>query len=67
MIETCNRDRLDYGRVDYYFKFEWSDATIQTIAWKCLQLAIQRLNRDVVLAKICNDLLPTNRCSTMQV
>ncbi|OEU11291.1 hypothetical protein FRACYDRAFT_246405 [Fragilariopsis cylindrus CCMP1102] len=41
------------------YKFGWSDSIINTIAWKCLQLAIQRINRDVVLAKICNDLLPT--------
>jgi hypothetical protein len=32
---------------------------IQIVAWKCIRLAIQTLNRDIVLTKICNDLLPT--------
>jgi hypothetical protein len=41
------------------YKFGWSNETITGIAWKCLKLAIQRINRDVLLTKICNDLLPT--------
>ena len=32
---------------------------ITGIAWKCLKLAIHRINRDVLLTKICNDPLPT--------
>jgi len=36
-----------------------SDEMIQIVAWKCIRLAIQTLNRDIVLTKICNDLLPT--------
>ena len=41
------------------YRFEWSDSTIQTIAWKCLSLAIQRIRRDVLVTKVCNELLPT--------
>ena len=40
-------------------KFCWSDEIVTSIVWKSLSLAIPRLNRDVVLTKICNDLLPT--------
>ncbi|OEU15138.1 hypothetical protein FRACYDRAFT_239817 [Fragilariopsis cylindrus CCMP1102] len=40
-------------------KFGWSNDTITGIAWKCLKLATRRINRDVLLTKICNDLLPT--------
>ena len=40
-------------------KFCWSDEIVTSIVWKSLSLAIARLNRDVVLTKICNDLLPT--------
>jgi hypothetical protein len=28
-------------------------------AWKCLSLAIQRINQDVLITKVCNDLLST--------
>ena len=41
------------------YKFGWSNDTITGIVWKCLKLATQRINRDVLLTKICNDLLPT--------
>ena len=41
-------------------KYNWSDSVIQMIAWKCLTLALKRINRDVVLTKICNDILPTH-------
>jgi hypothetical protein len=41
------------------YRFEWSDWTIQTIAWKCLSLAIQRIHRDVLVTKVCSKLLPT--------
>jgi hypothetical protein len=41
------------------YRFEWSDLTIQTIAWKCLSLAIQRIRQDVLVTKVCNELLPT--------
>ena len=41
------------------YKFGWSNEMITGIAWKCLKLAIQRINRDVLLTKICNDPLPT--------
>jgi hypothetical protein len=41
------------------YKFQWSNEIIETISWKCLSLAIQRINRDVLITKICNDLLPT--------
>ena len=32
---------------------------MNSIAWKCLNLGLKRINREVVLVKICNDLLPT--------
>ena len=41
-------------------KYSWSDSGIQIIAWKCLTLALQQINRDVVLTKICNDILPSH-------
>ena len=41
------------------YKFQWSNEIIEAIAWKCLSLAIQRINRDVLITKVCNDLLPT--------
>jgi hypothetical protein len=56
-------------------RFGWADDIIGIIAWKCLALAAQRINRTVLLTKVCNDLLPTaltlqeqtyqgsNRCS----
>jgi len=40
-------------------KFGWSDTIIGTIAWKCLSLAVRRLNNSVLLTKVSNDLLPT--------
>jgi hypothetical protein len=42
------------------YKFQWSNDTIEDISWKCLALAIRRINRNVVLTKVCNDLLPTS-------
>jgi hypothetical protein len=39
--------------------FGWSDEIIGTIAWKCLLLAIRRINCSVLLTKVCKDLLPT--------
>ena len=42
-------------------KYNWSDTTIQSIAWKSLALAIERIDRDVLLTKICNNILPTFR------
>ena len=40
-------------------KYEWNNKTVKDIAWKCLNLGLQRINREVILVKICNDLLPT--------
>ena len=37
----------------------WSDNTVQVIAWKSLSLGINRINRTVLVTKICNRLLPT--------
>jgi hypothetical protein len=42
------------------YKFQWSNETIEVIAWKSLALAIKRINRNVLLTKVCNDLLPTS-------
>ncbi len=41
------------------YRFEWSNDTIGIIAWKSLSLAIQRIQRNVLITKVCNDLLPT--------
>ena len=40
-------------------KHEWNNKTVNDIAWKCLNLRLQRINREVILVKICNALLPT--------
>jgi len=40
-------------------RFGWSDDVIHSIAWKCLTLAARRINRSVLMTKVCNDLLPT--------
>jgi hypothetical protein len=40
-------------------RFEWNEEIINIISWKCLSLAVQRIQRDVLLTKVCNDLLPT--------
>ena len=40
-------------------KFNWSDALIQLIAWKSLSCGIRRVQRNCLVTKICNDLLPT--------
>jgi hypothetical protein len=41
------------------YRFSWPEDIIEVIAWKCLSLAIQRIDRDVLITKVCNDLLPT--------
>ena len=38
---------------------KWNRKTVQTIAWKCLNLGLKPLDQEVVLVKICNNLLPT--------
>ena len=38
---------------------KWNRKTVQEISWKCLNLGLRQLDREVVLVKICNDLLPT--------
>mmetsp|Transcript_18524 Transcript_18524/g.20378 ORF Transcript_18524/g.20378 Transcript_18524/m.20378 type:complete len:256 (+) Transcript_18524:246-1013(+) len=40
-------------------KNEWNRKTVQSIAWKCLNLGLKRLDWEVVLVKIYNNLLPT--------
>ena len=40
-------------------KNKWSDFIITQISWNSLKIALQRLQRPVLLTKICNDLLPT--------
>jgi hypothetical protein len=42
------------------YKFQWSDKTIKAIAWKYLALAIKRIRRNMLITKVCNDLLPTS-------
>jgi hypothetical protein len=41
------------------YQFGWPNETIEIIARKCLSLAIQQINQDVLITKVCNDLLPT--------
>ena len=38
---------------------KWNNKTVHSIAWKCLNLGLKRIDREVVPVKICNDLLPT--------
>ena len=40
-------------------KNKWNNKTVNSIAWKCLNLGLKRIDREVILVKICNDLLPT--------
>jgi hypothetical protein len=40
-------------------KFGWSVTIIKTISWKCLSMAVRRINRSVILTKVSNDVLPT--------
>ena len=40
-------------------KNHWFDSTIQSIAWKSLSLAINRISQNVLLTKICNNILTT--------
>ena len=42
-------------------KNKWTNKTIHSIAWKCLNLGLKRIDREVVLVKIYNDLLPTRK------
>ena len=37
----------------------WNNKTINSIAYKYLNLGLKRIDREVILVKICNDLLPT--------
>jgi hypothetical protein len=41
------------------YRFGWSDTTISSIAWMSFKLAVNRIQRDVLITKVCNDLLPT--------
>ena len=40
-------------------KYKWNNKTVHDITWKCLNLGLKKINREVILVKICNDLLPT--------
>jgi hypothetical protein len=39
-------------------QFEWNEEIVNIISWKSLSLAIQTIQRDVLLTKVCNNLLP---------
>jgi hypothetical protein len=41
------------------YRFEWTNDTIGMISWKSLSLAIQRIQRNVLITKVYNDLLLT--------
>ena len=40
-------------------KYKWTDRIIGSIAWKCLNLVLKRINREVILVKMWNNRLPT--------
>ena len=40
-------------------KEKWDDDTAASIAWKSLSIAITRIDRNVVITKVCNGILPT--------
>ena len=40
-------------------RFEWRDGVFGSISWESFWTAMQRISRDTVLTKICNDILPT--------
>ena len=40
-------------------KYKWTNKTVQSITWKCLNLGLKWIDREVVLVKICNNLLST--------
>ena len=42
----------------------WEDTTIRDIAWESLSLVAQQINKSLLLAKVCNDILLTT--STLQ-
>jgi hypothetical protein len=59
-IKQLIRAYLEPKFIQYLqYRFYWPNETIEIIAWKCLSLAIQRINRDVLITKVCNLLLPT--------
>ena len=39
--------------------FKWDNSEIKDIAWKCLSIALKRIDRLVLTTKMCNHLLPT--------
>ena len=40
-------------------KEKWDDVTATSIAWRSLSIAITRIDRNVVITKVCNGILPT--------
>ena len=38
---------------------KWNNKTVNSIARKCLNLGLKRIDREIILVKIYNDLLPT--------
>ena len=42
-------------------KYNWNNSVTSIISWKSLTLAIERIDRGVLLTKICHAILPTNR------
>ena len=51
--------KLKYMQYLQQQKYEWNNKTVNDITWKCLNLGLQRIDREVILVKICNNLLPT--------
>ena len=42
-------------------QFHWDHATVSSIAWRPLKVALRWIHRPTLCTKVCNDLLPTNR------
>ena len=38
-------------------RYKWTDKTVQLIVWKCFNLGLKRIDKEVLLVKICNNLL----------
>ena len=55
----CNQLQWAYTEPNYLVylqeKYKWSDRIINSIVWKCLNLGIKWINREVGLVKIYNE------------
>ena len=40
-------------------KEKWDDETAAAVSWQSTSLAVKRIDREVVITKVCNGILPT--------